>query len=140
MVSFTTPFLMNQSLGACHRNCIFAQHTSSFIETPLLPLQSTHDAWQIPNELGSNNAGEINAYGSLLSDLFTSAVLSHPNNGGFLDSCYHHCGNLWGSIDIGTMKPPAICACIRDSLFSHRSLASIANRWPTPSKCVSGLV
>jgi len=71
--------------------CIFAEHTAPFVKTPLFGLQSEYDSWQTANILGSTDAGEINTYGNLIMTRFKSSVLSNPNNGVFLDSCYHHC-------------------------------------------------
>jgi len=81
--------------------CFFAEHTSPHIKTPIFPLQSEYDSWQTGNILGSTNAAEINAYGKLLVTRFKTAVFSDEKFGGFLDSCYHHCG-AWDSIRINS--------------------------------------
>jgi len=82
-------------------NCYFAEHTGPFLKTPIFPLQSEYDAWQVPNILGakSTDSALINTFGRLLTDRVTKSVLSNKANGIFLDSCYHHCG-AWNSIVI----------------------------------------
>jgi len=80
-------------------HCFFAQYTSPFIETPMFPLQSEYDSWQVSEDLDSQNVAMINQYGKNLTDLVKLDLLIHPRNGVFLDSCYHHCGE-WGSIVI----------------------------------------
>jgi len=80
--------------------CFFAEHTSPFIRTPIFPLQSIYDSWQISEDLHSNNPAEINVYGKALLNLVNKNLLApHPGNGVFLDSCFHHCGQ-WGNIHI----------------------------------------
>jgi len=82
--------------------CIFAEYTSPFIQTPIFPLQSEYDSWQVPNILGSTNATLINKYGNLVSQRVFETVLPNPRNGVYLDSCYHHCtSGLWNSMHIG---------------------------------------
>jgi len=82
-------------------NCFFAQHTSPFIKTPIFPLQSEYDSWQVGNDLGSSDPSQVNTYGTLLTNLVKTQVLdTNPQNSVFLDSCYHHCGD-WNTIKIG---------------------------------------
>jgi hypothetical protein len=81
-------------------HCFFAQHTSPFITTPIFPLQSEYDSWQVSNDLGSNNPTAVNSYGRSLVDLVRDNLLApHAADSVFLDSCYHHCGG-WNSIHI----------------------------------------
>jgi len=80
-------------------SCIFAEHTAPFIRTPIFPLQSVYDSWQVGNDLGSNDPAQINAYGNAVTQLVTKGVLSRPANSVFLDSCEHHCGN-WNNMMI----------------------------------------
>lgn len=83
--------------------CFFAQWTSPFIETPIFPLQSEYDSWQVPNILDSNNPQLVNKYGENLTALVHTQLFGNAEqvarNGIMLDSCYHHCG-LWDSIRI----------------------------------------
>jgi len=90
-----------KSNPAAQENCYFAEHTSPYIKTPIFPLQSEYDAWQVPNILGAHPTDDaaINEFGKLLTQRITKAVFSNPANGAFLDSCYHHCGR-WDSIVI----------------------------------------
>jgi len=86
--------------------CYFAEHTSPHLTTPIFPLQSQYDSWQTQFILGSADAGAINAYGQMFETRFKANVLSNGNNGAFLDSCYHHCGE-WNSITIDGMNSGA---------------------------------
>jgi len=79
--------------------CMFAEHTAPFIHTPMFPLQSVYDSWQVDNDLGSTDANLINEWGKNLTALVEHNLLTNPVHGIFLDSCYHHCG-MWGSIRI----------------------------------------
>jgi len=90
--------------------CIFAEHTSLFIKTPIFPLQSEYDSWQVPYILGTTNAADINTYGQMFITRFKKDVLTDDNNGCFLDSCFHHCGS-WDSISIdNSVSGPAVKA------------------------------
>jgi len=80
-------------------NCYFAQHTAPFIRTPIFPLQSRFDAWQIPNILGSTNVTLVSEFGRYLTTEIFNELLPYPRAGVWLDSCEHHCGG-WGSIKI----------------------------------------
>jgi len=73
-------------------NCFFAEYTVPHISTPFFAVQSRFDSWQIGAELGSNqnNINEINEYGDMFYNLFTSIILKSNVNGIFLDSCFHH--------------------------------------------------
>lgn len=78
--------------------CMFAEHTSPFIHTPIFVLQSEYDAWQTGHVLAPDddvNQLGINITARLRANLFDV----HPESGGFVDSCHHHCG-AWGSISI----------------------------------------
>jgi len=80
-------------------NCFFAEHTAPHIKTPFFPLQSEYDSWQEGNILGTSNATELNAFGAELTKRFGKAVTVSSDNGAFLDSCNHHCGE-WNVIVI----------------------------------------
>lgn len=80
-------------------NCFFAEHTAPHVTTPLFPLQSEYDSWQAGNILGSKDAAQLNAFGKDLTKRYQDNVLRHARNGGFLDSCFHHCGE-WDQIVI----------------------------------------
>jgi len=79
--------------------CIFTEVAAPYVTTPMFPLQSQYDAWQLDNILGTNNAAAVNQFGQALETRFKATVLKHPANGCFLDSCVHHCGS-WNSIII----------------------------------------
>eukprot|EP01052_Picozoa_sp_SAG31_P008464 SAG31_NODE_429_length_15801_cov_6.878551_3_plen_422_part_00 len=92
-------------------NCIFAEHTMKYIRTPTFPLQSEYDAWQVIADLGvleMNNTMPIdpakvqlvNEYGRNFTAIVKRNLLSQPQHGIFLDSCFHHCGG-WGSYRAG---------------------------------------
>jgi len=78
--------------------CFFAEHTTPYIKTPIFPLQSRYDSWQVGNILGTNETAPVNTYGTMFAQRF-QAVVNNPENGYFFDSCYHHCGE-WDSIKI----------------------------------------
>jgi len=79
--------------------CIFAEHTSPFIKTPIFPLQAEYDSWQTAEDLDSTDPATINKWGATLTALVKDNLLVNPQHGIFLDSCHHHCG-MWGSIVI----------------------------------------
>jgi len=79
--------------------CHYAEYNSPYITTPIFPLQSQFDSWQIENFLKTNDAVLINQYGQQLENRFKDTVMKNPKNGCFFDSCYHHCGQ-WDSIRI----------------------------------------
>jgi len=74
--------------------CFFAEHVAPFIKSPIFPLQSEYDSWSTANILGSKDPAQINSYGKMLTQRFNDNVLKNTKNGGFLDSCFHHC-NGW---------------------------------------------
>jgi hypothetical protein len=74
------------------QKCLFAEHVSPFIKTPVFALQARFDTWQLANELGTNATAPVQHYGGYLTELFAANFLSNPKNGAFLDSCAHHCG------------------------------------------------
>jgi len=78
-------------------DCMFAEHTVPFLKTPIFPLQSRYDSWQVGNILGSQDPASVNNYGDLFVTRFS--VMNTGGNGYFFDSCYHHCGE-WDSIRI----------------------------------------
>lgn len=86
--------------------CMFAEHTGPHIKTPIWPLQSEYDSWQAGNILGPHTDAEQNKFGQLLTQRFSASVLANPQNGGFLDSCYHHCGE-WDAIHINGVNSGA---------------------------------
>eukprot|EP01124_Arcella_intermedia_P010495 TRINITY_DN1699_c0_g1_i1.p1 TRINITY_DN1699_c0_g1~~TRINITY_DN1699_c0_g1_i1.p1 ORF type:complete len:359 (+),score=55.83 TRINITY_DN1699_c0_g1_i1:27-1103(+) len=94
---------LNGACRAAHASdpevCGFAAVLVPYISTPLFPLQSQYDAWQIQNLLGTVDPAVVNPYGGLVKDAFKSAVLGKGENGCFMDSCYHHC-QMWDSIRI----------------------------------------
>lgn len=75
--------------------CMFAEHTAEHISTPLFPLQSKYDSWQLGGNIlywGASD-DERTAYGTELTNRFMNTVLANKQNGAFLDACYHHCGD-----------------------------------------------
>ena len=79
--------------------CNFAQYTASFAKAPLFARQSTYDAWQSGNILGSKAPGPMNAFGANLTRLIEGSLLRQKQHAVFLDSCFHHCA-LWDQIRI----------------------------------------
>jgi len=73
-------------------NCIFAEHVSPWIQTPLFPFQPKYDYWQIYNVLGSENVTLVNKFGDYELQVIQSTLLkSRIDHGIWLDSCTHHC-------------------------------------------------
>jgi len=101
---------LNKACLAAHPNdpveCLFAENSASYTTTPLFPLQSQYDSWQVQNILRSTTAGTINTYGQVMEARLRSTVLKNPQNGCFFDSCFHHCGE-WGSIVIDNTRSGA---------------------------------
>lgn len=103
--------------------CYFAEHTAPFIKSPIFALQSTVDAWQLSNELGSTNdavaawsltapgaqrreeddAAAVNAYRLRTISRLQETLLTGPGRGGFVDSCVHHTG-LWDRLVVNGTK------------------------------------
>lgn len=83
--------------------CIFAEWSSSHIKTPTFPLQSQYDSWQTGNVMGNSNVSTQNEFGKNLTAIVQSQLLSQPQHGVFLDSCFHHCG-VWNGPVIDNMK------------------------------------
>jgi len=96
---------LNQACIAAHTQtddpdkCQFAEYTAPYISTPIFPLQSQFDSWQVENILRTNNSTIINQYGQIMETRFKNTVLKNTKSGCFFDSCYHHCG-AWNSIRI----------------------------------------
>lgn len=91
-------------------NCMFAEHTMKYLETPTFPLQSEYDAWQVVADLGVIENGSmpvepmqaalVNEYGANFTAVVHANLLSRPQHSIFLDSCFHHCGG-WGNYHAG---------------------------------------
>ena len=98
--------------------CIFANASYASVQSPIFPLNSAIDAWQMSNvfQMGvrcANNGnkrhqfsncstGEINSSNGwghdFLHDLTSVKTFTKPGNGGFIESCLEHCA-AQGSID-----------------------------------------
>jgi len=72
--------------------CLFAEHLSPFIATPIFALQSRYDTWQIGNELGTNGTNAVRLFGAQLTTRMAVNFLASTRNGAFLSSCAYHCG------------------------------------------------
>jgi len=96
---------LNQDCVTAHQptndvfQCFLIEHTTQYIKTPIFPLQSQYDAWQVDNILGTRDATAVNNFGQLMESRFKAGVMWNPKNGCFFDSCFHHCGE-WDSIII----------------------------------------
>jgi hypothetical protein len=100
---------------------MFAENIVGTLQTPTFALQSTYDAFQVPEiaRLAPADVAAINAYGAELERrLNTSYLASSPRHAVFLDSCYHHVGE-WGQIVIDGQDQAAALlefyAAVRDS-------------------------
>lgn len=105
-----TSAALNQGCMAAHKGdeykCMFAQETAPYENIRMFPLQSRFDSWQSGCELGSSDAAQINAYGANLTANFEAMYIKGGDyaamHSGFLDSCYHHCGE-WNAFQIDGM-------------------------------------
>lgn len=80
--------------------CMFAEHTSDYIKTPLFAMQSQYDTWQAGHVLGQNTPELNTELGKNITSRYMANVLAkNPKSGAFLDSCSHHCG-AWNNIII----------------------------------------
>lgn len=102
--------------------CFMAQYTMPFIRTPLFMVNSPYDTWQLANVLmvpwdcvqdtTKCNATEISAIQNFRSEFVKAsrAVVAHPSNGAYMDSCWEHCqacGNNWGKSTVNGKSIPA---------------------------------
>lgn len=72
--------------------CIFAQTVMPFMHHRYFAVQSRFDSWQSQCVVGSNSTELMSAFGyNLTVGFFNGAILESPQNGGLLDSCFHHC-------------------------------------------------
>ena len=78
--------------------CMFAEHSSEHIHTPLFAMQSQYDSWQTGHVLFNSNP--VQEMGNNITSRIQSMLMKNNNeSGAFLDSCHHHCG-AWNSIQI----------------------------------------
>lgn len=101
----------SQSIEMDDWKCMFAEHVSPYVHTPMFVLQSEYDAWQTSHVLtppaspaltpdDDDNGQDINMLGrNITSRLESNLFHVHPKSGGFIDSCHHHCGS-WGQLII----------------------------------------
>lgn len=84
-----------KALGLDDSACMFAEHTAPHVATPMFVLNSQYDSWQTANILGSKDPTAINAFGQTFRQRMANAL--GPQHSGFIDSCFHHCGN-WNTM------------------------------------------
>eukprot|EP00123_Amoebidium_parasiticum_P011153 comp20540_c0_seq1/m.26340 comp20540_c0_seq1/g.26340 ORF comp20540_c0_seq1/g.26340 comp20540_c0_seq1/m.26340 type:complete len:397 (-) comp20540_c0_seq1:379-1569(-) len=72
--------------------CIFAEHVVPYIRTPFYALQSRFDSWQADNVVVSRDADKMNPFGDECMARLMDTMTGNPQNGMYLDSCFHHCG------------------------------------------------
>lgn len=124
--------------------CVFAQHVAPHIRTPVFALQSVTDAWQNPQEMGEpSSAPLVVRYGEQLAGaLYTNLLATSTRNGGFVDSCYHHCRH-WNQIAIdGTLSSQAARAFYNHatgagpSAPGNRTVWQASVQYPSPDSCL----
>jgi len=77
--------------------CMFAEHSSEHIRSPVFAMQSQYDAWQTGHVQGE---ASTQALGNNITSRIQSMLMkNNKESGAFLDSCHHHCG-AWNSIRI----------------------------------------
>ena len=96
--------------------CIFANESYAHSDTPMFPLNSAVDAWQMSNiwdgDLNCarsnfktctiNDIRDLNAYiNDFVRTIKSSSKFSRNGEGGFLESCHEHCGmqNAYGFVN-----------------------------------------
>jgi len=81
--------------------CMFAEHSSEHIRSPVFALQSKYDSWQTGHVLFDGDvAASVNVLGRNITARTKSMLLGrNPQSGAFLDACHHHCG-AWDTIRI----------------------------------------
>ncbi|CAB9500212.1 Pectin acetylesterase [Seminavis robusta] len=92
--------------------CVYAEHVSRHIQTPIFVMQSLYDNWvRGAVSLSNGNVAAIETFGALVKDTVlhitkNQSVVS-DQNGVFLLSCEFHCGGNDIEID-GLNKPEAL--------------------------------
>merc|ERR1712166_141361 len=77
--------------------CMFAEHSSERIHSPMFAMQSQYDSWQTGHVQGH---ASTQIMGNNITSRIQSDLMAHNNeSGAFLDSCHHHCG-AWNTIRI----------------------------------------
>jgi len=124
----TQVFTFQNSTGGVHQGCIaanpgneqiciFAENTFPYIQTPIFPLNSMYDTWQLacivtstinpeacsafpewtacmsnPEACNSTQVEYLNQFhNTFLTRFVTNPTFGSANNGAFLDSCLGHC-------------------------------------------------
>lgn len=78
--------------------CMFAEHSSEHIKSPVFAMQSQYDAWQTGHVL--KNDQPVQTMGNNITARIQSMLMANnKESGAFLDSCHHHCGS-WNEITI----------------------------------------
>lgn len=87
--------------------CIFANYSYAVTQTPMFPLQSMLDNWQMGNiwygdtpcvkssfhNCTAAELQDLNAFGAaLMADLRRAPKFGRAGEGGFVESCLEHCG------------------------------------------------
>merc|ERR1740117_108711 len=80
--------------------CMFAEHSSEHIHTPVFAMQSQYDSWQTGHVQGNGGAAKTQELGDNITARIQSMLMkNNAESGAFLDSCHHHCGK-WNGIRI----------------------------------------
>lgn len=80
--------------------CMFAEHSSEHIRSPVFAMQSQYDSWQTGHVQGNGGAAKTQVMGNNITARIQSMLMkNNPESGAFLDSCHHHCG-AWNGIRI----------------------------------------
>lgn len=95
---------VHQDCVAAHQGeewkCMFAEHASEHIKSPIFAMQSQYDSWQTGHVQGTGGAAKTQDLGNNITmRVQTMLMAKNPESGAFLDSCHHHCG-AWNSISI----------------------------------------
>merc|ERR1712032_610651 len=102
--------------------CIFANYSYAYSKTPMYPLQSALDSWQMGNifklpggctknqfkTCSAEDISKLNGYASdLVADLQRAEKFKAEGEGGFVESCLEHVamqGSSWNTYEIDGVK------------------------------------
>eukprot|EP00038_Savillea_parva_P009105 m.181293 g.181293 ORF g.181293 m.181293 type:complete len:413 (-) comp15219_c0_seq1:237-1475(-) len=130
--------------------CIFANYSYAYSSTPMFPLQSALDSWQMGNIFqlpGSCTKGQfdnctpaeidaLNGYASdLVNDYQRTAKWNRPGEGGFVESCLEHVAAQGNNFDVYTINGVTEVDAFTKWWQSDNEPAS--NHWYWPCKLSS---
>jgi len=91
--------------GGDPADCYLPQHAVPFVTTPLWISQSLYDIWQLAHVLGSADGALVQDFASAMLQGMAGSGLNGTgsSNGGFVDSCDHHCYK-WADMSVNGLR------------------------------------